>query len=108
MLKNYIYCIHRFDLLIFTLFKLILLFLKLLKSPEEPEQEIYPTPPTSIKPDIWYRPSSLTISQTTANALKNMQASYGKSEYSRKYTGHGTTSPKKLDNNNEVYLTSIS
>ena len=66
------------------------------------KQQFHPAPPTSIKPNFWDRPSSLTVSQKTADALRNLQAFYGKSEYSQQFTGNGPNGSHKLHNDEEA------
>ena len=51
------------------------------------KQQFYPTPPTSVKPDFWDRPPSLSVSPKTAGAQQDIiNVISGDSEYTRQYS----------------------
>lgn len=51
------------------------------------KQQFYPTPPTSVKPDFWDRPPSLSVSPKTAEAQQDIiNVVSGDSEYTRQYS----------------------
>lgn len=54
-----------------------------------PRQKFYPTPPTSVKPDSWDRPPSLSVSPKTAEAQRQIVDTVSKdSEYTRQYSAN--------------------
>ena len=63
-----------------------------MKGPDIRKQQFYPTPPTSVKPDFWDRPPSLSVSEKTAEAQQEIVDIISRdSEYTRQYSASGST-----------------
>ncbi|XP_078056712.1 sperm-associated microtubule inner protein 4 [Mustelus asterias] len=66
------------------------------KSTKE-QKQIYPTPPKLIAPNRSERAVEHTISERTANMLKNIEKSHWLTMYKREFTGSGPMNPIQLD-----------
>ncbi|XP_067854074.1 sperm-associated microtubule inner protein 4 [Heptranchias perlo] len=67
------------------------------KSDSEQKQVFYPTPPKIIAPNRPQRTIENSLSERTANILKNIEKSHWLSTYKRDFTGTGPMNPIQLD-----------
>uniref|UniRef100_A0A8C4THG1 Sperm microtubule inner protein 4 n=1 Tax=Erpetoichthys calabaricus TaxID=27687 RepID=A0A8C4THG1_ERPCA len=77
------------------------------KQPEEPGQVYYPRPPKTVAPNMTLRPWENTLSERTANMLKNLERSQWLSIYSLNFTGNGPMNPLQLDDYHDKMIGAI-
>lgn len=77
-------------------------FYQLVKGPGQIRQRYYPTPPTSVLPNMPERLGEMKLSARTANALYNLYRSYRRTEYQSQFAGRGPQNVLKLDNYEDV------
>ena len=75
---------------------------QLVKGPGQIRQRYYPTPPTSVLPNMPERLGEMKLSARTANALYNLYRSYRRTEYQSQFAGRGPQNVLKLDNYEDV------
>lgn len=77
------------------------------KDSKTPRQRYYPSPTTLLAPNVEDRADdkcyrgNMVVSQTTADATKNVERNQWLSTYQLNHTGLGTANPMQLDNLNE-------
>ncbi|XP_015456803.3 uncharacterized protein C7orf31 homolog isoform X2 [Astyanax mexicanus] len=70
-------------------------------------QEFYPKTPKTLCPNLTLRDWKTTLSERTANMLRNVEKSQWLTSYQLHFTGTGPTNPIKLDDFNEKTISSI-
>eukprot|EP00062_Callorhinchus_milii_P015139 gi/632965069/ref/XP_007898708.1/ PREDICTED: uncharacterized protein C7orf31 homolog isoform X2 [Callorhinchus milii] len=70
-------------------------------------QMYYPTPPKAIAPNNLLRPMEVTVTERTANILKNIEKAQWLSTYMRDYTGNGSMNPIELDDYHEKVIAEL-
>ncbi|XP_069050815.1 sperm-associated microtubule inner protein 4 isoform X3 [Lepisosteus oculatus] len=78
------------------------------KSAEGFVQVFYPKPPKTVAPNPGLRPWDTTLSEKTANTLRNLERSYWLTSYQLHYTGSGPMNPVQLDDYHARVIAAVS
>ncbi|CAH1774615.1 unnamed protein product [Owenia fusiformis] len=73
-------------------------FFQNVKGPEKSQQQLFPSPPKTVIPNLEKRPVDQQVTPKTANALRNIERNQWQTTYDLNHTGIGPLNPLKLDN----------
>ena len=71
-------------------------------------QQFYPIPPKTVVPNLQSRAPDMSLSDNTANSLRNVERDQWQTTYDLQHTGIGPSNPMSLENLNNkmnVYYT---
>ncbi|XP_043922785.1 uncharacterized protein C7orf31 homolog [Protopterus annectens] len=77
------------------------------KSAKQASQEYYPQPPKTVIPNLTLRPKSASLSERTANMLRNLEKSLWFTTYKHNFTGAGPMNPLQLDDYHEKIIGNV-
>lgn len=80
---------------------------QIVKGEHRAKQTFYPTPPKLVQPNMEPRMAGRSVSELTADTLKNLERQQWLTHYTKQYTGLGPADPAQLTNLAEKQLQAV-